>query len=130
MAQRALDDLERTVLASAEPTRVLGRVLALLSHFPAKGLTPDVEQMVALDWAEDLGEFPGWAIDHAARTWRRSRKWRPSIAEMRALCEDACTQERRMAERLRAVARAGSTGAAAVPVTMLRLAGTAVRRFS
>lgn len=110
MAQRALDDLEGSVLAPAEPDRLLGRVLALLSHYPAKGLTPEVEQLVALDWVEDLGEFPGWAIDQAARTWRRTKKWRPSIAEMRALCEEACEKERRLAECLRRLAAAGLRG--------------------
>ena len=106
MAQRVLNDLEATVLVPAEPDHLLGRILALLSHFPAKGLTPDVEQLVAMDWVEDLGEFPAWAIDAAARTWRRTRKWRPSIAEMRALCEEACANERAMAQRLRQVVRA------------------------
>jgi hypothetical protein len=129
MAQRALDVIEHGVLAPAEPNQVLARVLALLSHFPAKGLTPDVEQMVALDWAEDLGEFPAWAIDQAARTWRRTKKWRPSIAEMRTLCEEACAQERRMAEWLRAVARTGSDAGVAGPGAVLRLAGAAVRRM-
>lgn len=107
MAQRVLNDLEGFVLAPAEPDRLLGRVIALLSHFPAKGLTPDIEQLVAMDWAEDLGEFPAWAVDAAARTWRRTRKWRPSIAEMRALCEEACASERAMAHRLRQIVRAG-----------------------
>ncbi|WP_448208148.1 hypothetical protein [Azospirillum sp. sgz302134] len=104
MALRALADLESTVLAPAEPGRLLGRILALLSHYPAKGLTPDVEQLVALDWVEDLGEFPAWAIDAAARSWRRTKKWRPSIAEMRALCEEACAKERTLARRLRSIA--------------------------
>lgn len=111
MAQRALAEIEHDVLAPAEPNHVLARVLALLSHFPAKGLTPDVEQMVALDWAEDLSEFPAWAIDQAARTWRRSKKWRPSIAEMRGLCEEAVAQERRLAARLRAVVSAADVAA-------------------
>ncbi|CAO3456709.1 hypothetical protein [Azospirillum argentinense] len=106
MARRMLNELEDSILAPAEPDRLLGRVLALLSHFPAKGLTPDVEQLVAMDWVEDLGEFPVWAIDAAARAWRRTKKWRPSIAEMRALCEEACVRERVLAQRLRAVARA------------------------
>lgn len=111
MAQRTLDEVERTVLVPAEPQHLLGRILALLSHFPSKGTTPEVEQMVALDWADDLGEFPAWAIDHAARTWRRNHKWRPSIAEMRTLCEDACRRERELADRLRSIAQAGASGA-------------------
>lgn len=114
MARRMLDDLEDTVLARAEPDRLLGRVLALLSHFPAKGLTPDVEQLVAMDWVEDLGEFPVWAIDAAARTWRRTKKWRPSIAEMRTLCEEACARERVLAQRLRQIA--GACQGAVIPV--------------
>lgn len=89
-----------TALAPAPTDHVLARVLALLSHYPAKGMTPDVERMVALDWAEDLGEYPAWAIDATARAWRRSKKWRPSIAEMRALCDDLCAGERRLAARL------------------------------
>lgn len=106
MAQRVLTELEDTILAPAEPDHLLGRVLALLSHFPAKGLTPDVEQLVAMDWVEDLGEFPAWAIDDAARAWRRTKKWRPSIAEMRALCEEACAKERVMGQRLRRIVQA------------------------
>jgi len=107
MAQRALDDLAMTALAPVPTDHALARVLALLSHFPAKGMTPDIERLVALDWAEDLGEYPAWAIDAAARAWRRTKKWRPSIAEMRALCDDLCGGERRLAERLQAVVLAG-----------------------
>ena len=119
MAQRALDEMERSILAPVEPSHLLGRMLALLSHFPAKGHTPEVEQLIAMDWVEDLGEFPAWAIDHAARTWRRTKKWRPSIAEMRALCEEACARERAMADRLRAVARAGDSSSSAGTVEKL-----------
>ncbi|TWA83135.1 hypothetical protein FBZ83_106318 [Azospirillum brasilense] len=116
IAQRVLADLEGSILAPAEPDRLLGRVLALLSHYPAKGLTPDVEQLVALDWVDDLGEFPAWAIDQAARSWRRSKKWRPSIAEIRALCEEACAKERVLAGRLRTIVRAGHVAATSGPV--------------
>ncbi|MBP2299288.1 hypothetical protein [Azospirillum picis] len=118
MARRALAELEDLVLAPAPPNHLLGRVLALLSHYPAKATTPEVEQLLAMDWADDLGEFPAWAIDQAARLWRRSRKWRPSIAEIRALCEEACAGERALADRLRAIALAGDrTGGLTGPVT-------------
>lgn len=106
LARRCLDELYATVLAPADSDHLLGRVLTLLSHFPAKGLSPEVERMMALDWAEDLGEYPAWVIDAAARNWRRSRKWRPSIAEMRALCEELCAPERALADRLGALAAA------------------------
>ncbi|WP_207461551.1 hypothetical protein [Azospirillum sp. SYSU D00513] len=111
LARRVLEELHRTSLAPAAPNHLLGRILALLSHFPAKGTTPEVEQMIAMDWADDLGEYPAWALDQAARTWRRTKKWRPSIAEMRALCEEACAAERALAERLQAVAMAGEAAA-------------------
>lgn len=113
LARQTLEALRRGPLAPASPNHLLARILALLSHYPAKAMTAEVEQMIALDWAEDLGEFPAWAVDHAARVWRRSRKWRPSIAEMRALCLEACAAERRLAERLAALAAAGETQPAA-----------------
>jgi hypothetical protein len=88
-------------LAPADKGALLARVLTLLSHFPAKDLPPEVEQMMALDWAEDLGEFPAWAIDHAARIWRRTKKWRPSISEMRTLCQEAVAEDVSTRERVR-----------------------------
>lgn len=131
MAQRVLADLEGSVLAPVEPDRLLGRVLALLSHYPAKGLTPDVEQLVALDWVEDLGGFPTWAIDQAARTWRRTQKWRPSIAEIRALCTEACAKERVLVDRLRMIVWAGhvATRSGSMPGAVMTMGGTAVRRM-
>ena len=111
-ARQALEELSATVLAPADSDHLLGRVLTLLSHFPAKGLSPEVERMMALDWADDLGEYPAWVIDAAARNWRRSRKWRPSIAEMRALCEEICAPERALADRLQALADAAPREAA------------------
>ncbi|KAA0585931.1 hypothetical protein J2848_006858 [Azospirillum lipoferum] len=106
LARQTLEELSGTVLAPADSDHLLGRVLTLLSHFPAKGLSPEVERMMALDWADDLGEYPAWVIDAAARNWRRSRKWRPSIAEMRTLCEEICAPERALADRLQSLADA------------------------
>lgn len=138
MARRALDELTGSILAPASPDHLLARVLALLSHYPAKGTAPEVEHLVALDWAEDLGEFPAWAVDAAARTWRRTQKWRPSIAEMRALCEEACAPEWTLARRLSSIAAAGSASGNGVGEEgtghgragrLRALAGGAVRRM-
>ncbi|CAO3436811.1 hypothetical protein [Azospirillum doebereinerae] len=129
MARRALAEIDGAVLAPAPANHLLGRVLALLSHFPAKATTPDVERLLAMDWADDLGEFPGWAIDHAARVWRRTRKWRPSIAEIRGLCEDACAAERDLADRLRRVAQAGEAASDDRITPVQRLVSDAVRRM-
>lgn len=135
MAGRALEELRRDALAPSSPDRLLARVLALLSHYPAKGATPEVERMIALDWADDLGEFPAWAVDQAARAWRRTRKWRPSIAEMRALCLDACRRERALAERLARLAAAvqsdgrQSDDGRSAGARSRRIAATALRRM-
>ena len=127
LARRALAEIDEGILTPAPSNHLLGRVLALLSHFPAKATTPEVEQLLAMDWADDLGEFPAWAIDQAARTWRRTRKWRPSIAEIRSLCEEACAAERALAERLRAIAVAGERAAETGAATGAVAGGTAVR---
>ena len=131
MARRALMDLEDTVLAPADPLPLLGRVLALLSHFPARGLAADVEQAVAGDWADDLAEYPLWAVEQAARQWRRSRKWRPSIAEMRNLCDDICAVERDFAKRLVAIVKTAASAKPAAPpsASIHALASRAIRRM-
>lgn len=137
LARQALAEIDGIILAPAPANHLLGRVLALLSHYPAKATTPEVEQLLAMDWADDLGEFPWWAVDHAARVWRRTRKWRPSIAEIRGLCADACAIERGLAERLRAIAAAAERGgndtadgsAAGGRATVRPLLETAVRRM-
>ncbi|WP_207540747.1 hypothetical protein [Sabulicella rubraurantiaca] len=92
-------------LEPAERGWLLARVLALLSHFRSDRHAASVEQCIADDWAEDLGEFPAWAIEEAARHWRRTRRFRPQINEMRELCEaaihDVREVERRIASMLR-----------------------------
>lgn len=131
LARRALSEIADTILAPASANHLLGRVLALLSHFPAKATSPEVEQLLAMDWADDLGEFPAWAIDQAARRWRRTRKWRPSIAEIRALCEEACAEENALADRLRAIAMAGErAGESGNPTGAVRpVLASAMRRM-
>jgi hypothetical protein len=87
---------------------LLSRVLALLSHYRQEANPPQVEAMVAEDWVDDLGEFPAWAIEEAARRWRRTRKFRPAICEIRGLAEDAVEEFTRRRDRLRQVVRFGS----------------------
>ncbi|PWC35933.1 hypothetical protein [Azospirillum sp. TSO35-2] len=119
-------DIRRTILAPCDPAHLLARVYALFAHCaPKSPLPPEVEAVVAADWAEDLGEFPSWAVDAAARQWRRSSRYRPSIAEMRSLCEEACREERELAERLDRIARV-SPGAT-IGMTGGINGGTAIR---
>nr|WP_295833550.1 hypothetical protein [uncultured Azospirillum sp.] len=121
-------DIERTILAPCDPAHLLARVYSVFAHCAPKApLPPEVEALVAADWAEDLGEFPSWVIDAAARQWRRSSRFRPSIAEMRALCEDLCRPERRLVERLMTIAQ--HVGAKAQSSPLVAVLGNAVQRM-
>ncbi|WP_137107804.1 hypothetical protein [Azospirillum argentinense] len=112
-ATRALAAIEHEILAPVDPAWLLARLLALFAHCPPRStpLDPAVERMVASDWAEDLGEYPQWAVDQAVRVWRRTKKWRPTIMEMRSLCDEAVATERTLAERLRQIAAVKPRGA-------------------
>lgn len=87
VALRERRDILGRHLAPAGRADLLARILALLSHYRSDAHAPQVEQIIASDWAEDLGQYPLWAINAAARTWRREQKFKPQIAEMRTLCE-------------------------------------------
>ena len=97
-----LQDLEAHT-APAEPGRLMSRVLVLLSHYRQASHSDAVEQGIADDWADDLGCFPMWAIDEAARRWRKSKKFRPQIAEMLDLCEEATREAVKERDRLRKI---------------------------
>ena len=87
---------------------LLARVLALLSHYRQEANPSQVEFIIAEDWADDLGEYPAWAVEEAARRWRRTRKFRPAICEIRELAETAMEDFARRRDRLRTVIRAAS----------------------
>lgn len=112
------------------PYNVRRFLLLNRGHPHTTPLDPAVERMVASDWAEDLGEYPQWAVDQAVRVWRRTKKWRPTIMEMRVLCDEAVATERTLAERLRHIA-AVKPGEAdrAVRRDIRVLAGRAIRRM-
>jgi hypothetical protein len=86
----ALADELRRAMAPAERPALLARILALVSHYRSEPNPPQVEVAIADDWAQDLGEFPMWAVEEAARVWRRTKKFKPQICEIRELCEAAC----------------------------------------
>jgi len=97
------------VMVPVDKGRLLTRVLALLSHYRSDPNPPEVEYAIAEDWAEDLGEFPAWAIEEAARQWRRSKKFRPQICEIREACERLTVRERTLLRRLRQLIEADLT---------------------
>lgn len=90
-------------LCPANRGALLARVLALLSHYRVDPHPPEVEQRLADDWAEDLGAYPLWAVEDAARVWRRTRRFKPQPSELITLCEAACGSLRQERDRLRRV---------------------------
>lgn len=97
-----LEHLNRA-MEPAESEGLLARIFALLSHYRTADLPEAVERAIAADWLEDLAEYPQAAIDRACQLWRRDPKkgrFRPSIAEIRALCDEQVRQARTTADRL------------------------------
>ena len=90
-------------LVPADKGYILTRVLTLLSHYRQDQTPPQVERMIAEDWADDLGEFPSWVIDEAARWWRRNKVFKPSICEIRRLCAGYIEPEAKIRDRLVAI---------------------------
>jgi len=97
------------IVAPADKGRLLTRILTLLSHYRTDPNPAQVEFMIAEDWAEDLGEFPAWAVDEAARQWRRSRKFKPQICEIREACQRIVGLEMQLVYRLRRLLEAHET---------------------
>jgi hypothetical protein len=104
MQARVVQEYLRLVEAAMQPMEkglLLTRILALLSHFRSDPNPPEVEYAIAQDWAEDLGEFPGWVVEQAARQWRRTKKFKPQICEIREACERIAVREITLLTRLR-----------------------------
>ena len=100
-----LEALERFT-APAEAGEVMSRILVLLSHYRQAGHSDAVEQGIADDWAEDLGSYPIWTINEAARRWRRTRKFKPQISEIVELCDHAGGEAIKERDRLRSIVAA------------------------
>jgi len=110
MAQSHLAELERYLepVSPEEEGRVLARIMALLEHYPGRARSDMVEQALALDWADDLCEYPAWAVGEACRRWRRdpSKAWRPTPGQIRAICDELVAEARLHRDRLKLVLRA------------------------
>jgi hypothetical protein len=114
IARKVLADLD-AYLTPVEPDddfRLLGRIAALLEHYPSRDRASTIEEALALDWAEDLCEYPMWAVEEACRRWRRdpSKTWRPTPGQIRSLCEDLVSIARKEQERLRMILEIKSVG--------------------
>jgi len=115
-------------LALAGRGELLGRVLALLSHYRMDPHPADIEQRIADDWADDLGAYPMWAVEAAARHWRRTRRFRPQICEMIELCEEVAREAMIERDRLREVVGCSRAVAQLDGRAVARLAAGMLRR--
>jgi hypothetical protein len=103
---KAIRERLRTLETATRPgshDRILSCVVSLLANFPGRQHHPAIEENIVSDWTEDLAEFPIWAIDDAARSWRRTKQYRPRIAEILELCQQACGDAAKERDRLREI---------------------------
>lgn len=78
----------------------LGVIIARLLAHRWRGRSEDsgddlMQQGLITDWIEDLCDFPEWAVHAACRTYRRTQGWHPTIADIRALCDEEVSDDRR-----------------------------------
>ncbi len=110
-------------LSPAPPGDLLSRIMVLLAHYRVPEHSKATEYGIALDWADDLAAYPMWAIEDAARQWRRTKKFRPQICEIIELCEDACGKlktERRRLESVMDISEAESNPARREAIAVVR----------
>jgi hypothetical protein len=74
-------------LPQSENVAVAREISKLLAHYPQPNVGANILASLAEDWLEDLSEFSSACVAAACRQWRRTSKYRPTIAEIRALCE-------------------------------------------
>jgi len=103
--RRRLQNLAK-VLGPADRVMLEGRIAVLLAHYRSNDLPDWIEERVADDWADDLADYPLWAITEAARTWRRTKKFKPQISEIVQLCHAACEVYRKERSRIASIVEA------------------------
>lgn len=103
-ARQALVAYDRH-LAPAPTARVIGRVTVALAHWYVPDMPHVLAKGLMADWANDLGEFPEWAIEEAFAKWRRANSEKPRIADIRDLCQRAIRKAAHERHRLRAIIR-------------------------
>lgn len=85
-------------------TAIAELITKLLSHFGTSEEPLAVRRAIARDWLEDFAEFSVAQVAWACREWRRAQAFRPTIADIRALCalaQHAELERRAIAENTR-----------------------------
>lgn len=91
-------------LHPADPRQLAAVVGALMLHYWSPDRPPAHHGALAAAWIEDLAEYPLAVVAEAAGQWRRAQRWAPTIAELRALCDELLARRRRELLRLRFLA--------------------------
>lgn len=115
--QRQLSLLDEALLPAPRPA-LLARILGLLAHYRHEALPERLEMAVADDWADDLAEFPQWAIEDACQQWRRhptKYRYKPLPGDIRNLCEELVEKPAVMRSRVRAMLAKTTTPVATPP---------------
>src|SRR5262249_20806549 len=112
----AVDEIEaavsnmRRALQPIAPKATAVLIARLLAHFKVQDLTEREAEWGMEDLLDDLSEFPEAAVAAACVEWRRTQKWRPTIAELRELCIKHRRQLVRQVDRATMIAGAARAG--------------------
>jgi hypothetical protein len=86
---------------------IAGRVARLFLRFPSSRLTDATAEATIAAYAQDLEQFPLWAVDQAMlEAIRKGGAFAPSSPELRKACERAVASSRAEAAEIRAVLHA------------------------
>lgn len=80
--------------SSAERTKIAAEISRLLAHYWSAAEDQRLRAAVSRDWLEDLQEFRADWVEEACRQWRRSEPKRPTISDIRKLCQRIRDDER------------------------------------
>ncbi len=95
-SSKALDELQDS--KDRAIANLIGRLLVL---YWTENMSATMREAQALDWLEDLREFDVETVMSACKAWRRAKKFRPTIAEIRALCQGTWETEGERIDRRR-----------------------------
>lgn len=75
-----------------------------MAHWRDRDLDDPTRDAVVGDWLDVIGDYPLWAVHHAAAEWLSTQRYRPVPADIRALCESAVRQDAQTLVALRKLA--------------------------
>lgn len=110
-------------LSITDPEELAVIVAQLMLHYRQPERPEEQNELVFGDWLDDLAEYPTAVVREATREWRWAKKFRPTIAEMRDLCEGLLATKQRELLRLKVLTLAVERHGGQVPVLWTRLGG-------